>query len=100
MPQIPTHRLKLRVKPLLPHQPTDLLAQQQLQALEKQLTRLVASQVFALVCAGLALLAGDAAGLAKIVVFVDVELDITLFYLVNTNVYCCLGGIWRRKYSE
>jgi hypothetical protein len=66
------------VEPLFPHKPEHLLPEQQLQALEVQLAGGVAAQVLALDAAGVALLAGDAARLAKVVVLVDVELDVAL----------------------
>lgn len=63
---------------LLAHQPQDLLPQQQLQTLEVELTGVVARKVFLLALAGFTLATGDAAGLAEVVVFVDVELDVAL----------------------
>jgi hypothetical protein len=66
------------VKPLLAHEPEHLLPQQQLQTLEEQLARLVPREVFPVGLAGLFLLADDAAELAKVVVLVNVELDVAL----------------------
>jgi hypothetical protein len=66
------------VEALPAHEPEHLLPEQQLQTFEVQLARGVACQVFALLLAGLALLAGRVACLAEVVVLVDVELDVAL----------------------
>lgn len=65
---------------LLAHEPEHLLAEEQLQALEVQLAGSVARQVFAVSVPGLSLFAGDAACLAKVVVFVNVKLDVALVF--------------------
>jgi hypothetical protein len=76
------------VEALPPHEPEHLLPQQQLQALEVQLPRLVAGQVLALPVARLLLLARDAARLAKVIVLVDVELDVALAFVSKFFLYC------------
>jgi hypothetical protein len=66
------------VEALLAHEPEHLLAQQQLQTLEEQFAGLVAGEVFPVGVASLFLLADDATQLAKVIVLVNVELDVAL----------------------
>jgi predicted transcriptional regulator len=79
------------VKAFLPHKPEHLLAEQQLQTLEIQLSCLVAGEVFPFLVTRLLLLARDAARLAKVIVLVDVELDVALRFVSTLSLvdYTC-----------
>lgn len=57
------------------HEPPDLSSEDQLQAFEVELTRLIPTEVTGCLLLCSALFARDAAALAKVVIFVNVEFD-------------------------